>query len=126
MWRPTLNQSYKDLRIWREAMDLAEACHRLSIQFPPDEARALAVEMQRSAVAVPASIAVGCRSETTGKYLQCLSAAQGSLRALETYLILAERVGIASAAATQPVLDRCDTVAELLGGLIRSLQRHGT
>ena len=126
MWRPTLNQSYKDLRIWREAMDLAEACHRLSIQFPLDELHELTAQVRRSAISVPAKIAEACGCETAGSYLQCLSAAQGSLKALETYLILADKVGVASAAATQPVLDRCDAVGKMLDGLIRALQRHGT
>jgi four helix bundle protein len=124
MWRPTLNQSYKDLRIWREAMDLAEACYRLSIQFP-DEICELTAQVRRSAVSVPASIAEGCGCETAHSYLQCLQVAQGSLKALETYLLLADRIGMASAAATRPVLDRCDAVGKTLEGLIRALQRHG-
>jgi hypothetical protein len=30
-------QSCKDLRVWREAMNVAEACYRLSTRFPRDD-----------------------------------------------------------------------------------------
>ena len=30
-------RSYRDLRVWREAMDLAEACYRTSRAFPKEE-----------------------------------------------------------------------------------------
>jgi hypothetical protein len=52
-------QSYKDLRVWREAMNLAEACYRLSTRFPCDEAYGLTTQMRRSAVSVPANIEEG-------------------------------------------------------------------
>ena len=119
-------QSYKDLRVWREAMDLAEACYRLSTGFPRDEAYGLTAQVRRSAVSVPANIAEGYGRENRGSYVQFLKVAQGSLKELETHLVLAERVGIVSAEATVPVLDRCEVVGKMLNALIRSLQRHGT
>jgi four helix bundle protein len=119
-------QSYKDLRVWREAMDLAEACYRLSIRFPRDEAYGLTAQVRRSAASVPANIAEGYGRESTGSYVQFPKVAQGSLKELETHLMLAERVGIVGAEATTPILDRCDIVGKMLNALIRSLQRHGT
>jgi four helix bundle protein len=119
-------QSYKDLRVWREAMDLAEACYRLSIRFPRDEAYGLTAQVRRSAASVPANIAEGYGRESTGSYVQFLKVAQGSLKELETHLMLAERVGIVSAEATTPILDRCEIVGKMLNALIRSLQRRGT
>lgn len=63
--------------------------------------------------------------ENTGSFLQFLKVAQGSLKELETHLMLADRI-VVSAGATTPVLDRCEVVGKMLNGLIRSLQRHGT
>ena len=118
--------SYKDLRVWREAMDLAEACYRVSVRFPRDEAYGLTTQVRRSAVSVAANIAEGYGRENTGSYIQFLKIAQGSLKELETHLLLSERVGIVSAEITKEVLDRCDDVGKMLNSLIRSLQRHGT
>ena len=118
--------SYKDLRVWREAMDLAEACYRVSVRFPRDEAYGLTTQVRRSAVSVAANIAEGYGRENTGSYIQFLKIAQGSLKELETHLMLSERVGIVGAEVTKDVLDRCDDVGKMLNSLIRSLQRHGT
>ena len=119
-------QSHKDLRVWREAMDLAEGCYRLTIKFPRDEAYGLTAQIRRSAVSVPANIAEGYGRETTGSYIQFLKVAQGSLKELETLLMLAERVGIAGPDIIGQALDRCDVVGKMLNALIRSLQRHGS
>jgi four helix bundle protein len=106
-------------------MDLAEACYRLLVQFPPDEIDGLAAQVRRCAVAVPANVADGCEAESTAAYLRSLLVAQGSLAALETHLILAEQTGTSGAAATRRVLDRCEAVGKTLARLIRSIQRHG-
>ena len=119
-------QSHKDLRVWREAMDLAEACYRLSTAFPRDEAYGLTSQVRRSAVSVPANIAEGYGRENTGSYVQFLKVAQGSLKELETHVELAERVGIVSTEAITPILGRCEGVGKMLNALIRSLQRHVT
>jgi four helix bundle protein len=119
-------KSHRDLRVWREAMDLAEGCYRLTSKFPRDETYGLTAQIRRSVVSVPANIAEGYGRETTGSYMQFLKMAQGSLKELETLLMLTERVGIASAEITGQALDRCDVVGKMLNALMRSLQRHGT
>jgi len=120
----TAIQSHKDLRVWREAMDLAEACYLLSAHFPRDEAYGLTAQARRSAVSIPANIAEGYGRENKGSYVQFLKVAQGSLKELETHLLLGERIGIVSTEATAPILERCETIGKMLNGLIRSLQRH--
>ena len=119
-------QSYKDLRVWREAMDPAEACYRLFVRFPRDEAYGLTSQVRRSAVSVPANIAEGYGRENRGSYVQFSKVAQGSLKELETHVMLATRISVASAEAAKPVLDQCEAVGKMLNGLIRSLQRYGT
>ena len=51
--------SHRDLKVWQQAMDLAEAACLLASQLPKLEARALADQMSRSAISVPANIAEG-------------------------------------------------------------------
>ena len=53
---------------------------------------------------------------------QTLRTSQGSLKELETHLLLAGRVGIAETSAIQPILDRCEALGKMLRRLIRSLQ----
>jgi four helix bundle protein len=88
-------KSYRDLRVWQEAMTLAEACYRLTRGFPKEEMFGLSSQIRRSAASIPANIAEGHGRENTQSFIQYLRIAQGSLKELETHLMLAERVGIA-------------------------------
>ncbi len=91
-----LIRSYRDLRVWRQAMDLAGACYRTTREFPKEELYGITSQMRRAAVSVAANIAEGHGREGRGKFIQFLRVAQGSLKELETHLLLSQRVGLAS------------------------------
>ena len=114
-------QSYRDLRVWREGMLLAEEAYRFTRAFPRDELFGLTAQIRRAAASVPANIAEGYGRDNTGNYIQFLRIAQGSCKEVETHALLAERVleGIGSPTT---LLDQCDVVGKMLHGLIRSLQ----
>ncbi len=50
--------------------------------------------------------------------------AQGSLKELETHLLLAERVKLAKMDELDPMLKRCDELGKMMRSLIRSIQRR--
>ena len=101
-------QSYRDLRVWQEGMTLAETCYRLTQPFPKAELYGMTSQIRRSAVSIPANIAEGYGRENRGEFIQFLRVAQGSLKELETHLLLALRVGLANPAAVKPVLLHCE------------------
>jgi four helix bundle protein len=114
--------SYRDLRVWLDAMALAESCYRLTAQFPREELFGLTSQIRRAAGSVPANIAEGHGRENTGNFVQHLKVAQGSLKEVETHLILAERVGILAGTDLQTVLAQCESLGKMVRALIRSLQ----
>ena len=120
----TIN-SYRDLKVWQDAMGLAESCYRLTAVFPKDELFGLTSQIRRSAASVPANIAEGHGREVTGSFIQFLRVAQGSLKELETHLILAERVGVVKHSQVEQALGQCDGIGRMLRALIRSLQQKG-
>src|SRR5262249_20443788 len=103
-------------------MTLAESCYRLTGRFPRDELFGLTSQVRRAAASVPANIAEGHGRENTGSFIQQLRVAQGSLKELETHLILAERGGIWCTADLQAALGQCESLGKMLRALIRSLQ----
>ena len=121
MTDPSIN-SYRDLRVWQDAKTLAESCYRLTHHFPRDELFGLTSQIRRAAASVPANIAEGHGRENTGSFVQYLRISQGSLKELETHLLLAERVGILPVPDLQPVLAQCESLGKMLRALIRSLQ----
>jgi four helix bundle protein len=103
-------------------MTLAESCYVLTRQLPRDELFGLTSQVRRAAGSVPANIAEGHGRESTGNFVQHLRISQGSLKELETHLLLAERVGILPVFDLQPVLAQCERLGKMLRALIRSLQ----
>jgi four helix bundle protein len=108
--------------VWQEAMNLAESCYRLTRPFPRDELFGLTSQIRRASGSVPANIAEGHGRENTGNFVQHLRISQGSLKELETHLLLAERVGLLPASDSQMVLAQCESLGKMLRALIRSLQ----
>jgi four helix bundle protein len=70
----------------------------------------------------PANIAEGHGRENTGSFIQQLRIAQGSLKELETHLLLSERVGIAIKDEVHARIPQCEEVGKMLRSLIRSIQ----
>ena len=116
-------QSYRDLKVWQMAMDLAEQCYKLTRQFPRDELYGMTSQVRRSAASVAANVAEGHGRNSRGEYIQFLRVAQGSLKELETHLILAARVGLVSDSLIAQALGQSESLGKMLRALIRSLER---
>lgn len=115
-------KSYRDLRVWQGAMTLAESCYRLTRAFPKEEMFGMVSQIRRSAASVPANIAEGHGRENTRTFVQYLRISQGSLKELETHLLLAQRVGLATPQHIDPPMEQCQAIGKMLRALIRSLQ----
>jgi len=122
---PGTIQSYRDLQVWQQAMDLAEHCYRATRLFPKEELYGAVTQIRRAAASVPANIAEGNGRETRGEYIQFLRIAQGSLKEVETHVLLAQRVGLAEQVECTAILNECEAVGKMLRALIRSLQSKG-
>ncbi|RWQ17669.1 four helix bundle protein [Mesorhizobium sp.] len=113
--------SYKDLIVWQQAMDLAVAVYGATKSWPKEELYGLTSQVRRAASSVPANIAEGYGREVRGSYQQFLRIAQGSLKELETQLLIAERTGIAPNGTPASLLASTESVGKLLRLLIRKL-----
>ena len=115
-------QSYRELLVWQKAMDLATMVYHLTEPFPKREIYGLAAQLRRAGVSVPSNIAEGYGRGSRREYLQFLTIAQGSLKELETQVLLAERLAYATAAQASSVLSETEAAGKMPGGLIRSLK----
>jgi len=114
-------RSYRDLKVWQLAMDLAENAYRLSRSMPRSEMYGLTSQIRRAATSVPANIAEGYGRDSTGSYVHFLRTARGSLKELETHLLIAQRVGLLDNQATESLLKGTEGIGRMLNALIRSL-----
>ena len=104
-------------------MELAQGCYRLTRVFPREETFGLSSQIKRSASSIPANIAEGYGVENTRAFIRHLRIAQGSLKELETHLLLAERVDVTAVGTTEGLMARCESVGKMLRLFIRSLQK---
>ena len=114
--------SYRDLIVWQQAMALAASCYKATKSFPASEVYGMTSQIRRSAASIPANIAEGNGRENTGAYIHSLRIAQGSLKELETHVLLAETVELMQKPDAEQLLVACESVGKLLRALIRSLQ----
>lgn len=115
-------QSYRDLKVWQKGMDLAEACYGQTRLMPREEQFGLISQIRRAAVSVPANIAEGYGRENRGEFIQFLRVAQGSLKELETHLLLVKRVYPKVDVSVPVLLQQADELGKMLRALIRTLQ----
>ncbi len=54
-------RDFRDLRVWREGIELVVAIYRATRSFPPHELHGLTSQMRRAAVSIPSNVAEGKR-----------------------------------------------------------------
>jgi four helix bundle protein len=113
--------SYRDLLVWEQAIDLATAIYKCMKSWPKEELYGLTQPVRRAAVSVPANIAEGNGRELRAPYINFLRISQGSLKEVETHLIIAHRVGVADQGEVKQLLERCESIGKLLRLLIPKL-----
>ena len=113
--------SYKDLRVWQQSMDLVEATYRITNEFPVSERYGITNQLRRAAVSVASNIAEG-HARSTGDYLRHLGISCGSLSEMETQFIVSKRLQYLSEPDAEALLLACDQLGRMLGGLRRSLR----
>ena len=104
-------------------MDLLVESYRLAQRLPADERFALAQQIRRASVSVPANIAEGYGRLHRGDYLHHVSIARGSLMEVDTLLEAMERLGYATAFELQPARELTDHVGRMLTRLWLGLRR---
>src|SRR5262245_973292 len=106
-------------------MALTESCYLLTRKFPKDELFGLNSQIRRAATSIAANIAEGHGREHTGSFIQGLRIAQGSLKELETHLLISSRVGLVPEIDISAQLKACSDIGKMLRSLIRTLQARG-
>ena len=117
-----MSASYRDLRVWQQAMDLTVHVYELSEKFPKHETYGLMSQLRRAAVSVPSNIAEGKGRNTDRDFVHFLYQARGSLLEVETQIQLSQRLGYLGEQQAALLLKGCATVGRSLTGLINSLR----
>jgi four helix bundle protein len=117
------SQNYRDLILWQKAMDLVEQVYRTTRSFPKSEVYGLTSQMRRAAVSIPSNIAEGQGRGGDPEMVRFVRIAYGSLREVETQVLIANRLKYCDQAETKQIMEMAAEVGRLANGLIRSKER---
>lgn len=116
------SSSFRDLRVWQEAMKLTAEIYRRTANFPKHELYGLSQQIRRAAVSVPCNIAEGKGHHSDKEFAHFLFHARGSLLEMQTQLMIAEELQYLSQEEGQRLLGMAEGVGRALSGLINSLR----
>jgi four helix bundle protein len=112
---------YRDLIVWQKSMDLVVGCYQISQSFPAVEKYGLTSQLRRAAVSIPANIAEGHGRSLTNVFNNHLSIAMGSLKELETHILIAQRLEYLNQLQTTELINQCAEIGRMIRGLSRSI-----
>jgi four helix bundle protein len=115
---------YKNLEVWKKAIDLVEEIYKITKAFPDDEKYSLTSQMRRASISIPSNIAEGNRRNSQREYIRFLRISFASGAELETQMIISERLGYIQDKDIQAVNDRLEEIMKMLNGLIGSIERN--
>jgi len=116
-------RNYSDLIVWQKAMGFVEEVYRASSRFPREEVYGLTSQVRRAAVSIPSNIAEGQGRRSRREFRRFLRVAHGSLREVETQVLLAERLHYLDTDTKGQLMRMSSEIGRLLNGLVRSLSQ---
>ena len=116
-------KSYQELKVWKKTIDLVVEVYRLTSKYPPDERFGLTQQSRRASVSVPSNIAEGYGRRDRGDYLRHLSIANGSLKEVETQIVIAGRLKFVTKEEAKLAWALVQEVGKMLAALIASLKK---
>ncbi|HZB46506.1 MAG TPA: four helix bundle protein [Pyrinomonadaceae bacterium] len=115
-------KNYRDLIAWQKAMDLVEVVYKATGQFPKEEIYGLTNQLRRAVVSIPSNIAEGQGRKSDNDFRRFLAISYGSLREVETQILIVKRLNYLSEAQTERLMNLAGEVGRLINGLGHSLE----
>lgn len=115
------SRDYKDLIVWRKAMNVAREAYVLIRKLPVEERFGLADQMRRCAVSIPSNIAEGQQRKGKHEFEQFIGYAQGSRAELQTQLLLAKDFGYLTEEDIENVFYELDEIGKMLYVLSKTI-----
>lgn len=114
-------RNYRDLFAWQKAFDLAIVLYKETACFPIEEKYGITAQIRKAGISIPSNIAEGEGRKSSAEFCHFLSIAHGSLREVETQIMIAGTLGYFDNDKECMLLTMTAEVGKLINGLVRSL-----
>jgi four helix bundle protein len=112
-------QSYQNLHIWKDAIELAFRLYVITKKFPKDEQFGLVSQLRRAGVSISSNIAEGSSRKSKKDYIRFIDIAIGSLNEVESILHISQKIGLIS----EPECDTMQTSIQKLGNSLGAFRK---
>ena len=113
---------FAKLLVWQKSVELVKVCYQLTKVLHSREKYGLFSQINRASVSIAANIAEGCGSGSDREFRRYLLIARKSLYETVTLLKICDQ--IYSIQDISEILDSCNEVGKLLGGLLKKLKSN--
>jgi four helix bundle protein len=113
---------FKQLEVWKKAVELAVEIHQITNAFPKSEAYGLTDQIRRATNSISANIAEGSGKFTEADFARYLSISLGSCKEVENHLVIAHKLGYLQEDGYQNVGGKVQEVGKMLNGLIKRVR----
>lgn len=115
--------SFKDLKVWQNAMQLTVDIYHLSGSLPATERPGLSTQLQQAAIALPTRIAAGHKTGSRSGMLHACEAAIAAGTELETLLLITGQ--LYPNVPSNDLLDGLEEIQGMLSAVIKRLSTAG-
>lgn len=113
-----LKHNFRELKIWKSAMDVVKDVYFFSSQLPSEEKFGLKSQINRAAVSIAANIAEGSGRTSSKEFQYFLNISISSSFELETELILASEIFNLEVEA---IINKLHELQKMIAGFKKSL-----
>ena len=114
-------KNFRDLDVWRLAMEIIGDIYKYTKAFPKEEIYGLVSQMRRSSVSIASNIAEGFNRYHNKEYRQFLYIALGSCAELETQIEVSLLLGYITKDLRDKTTEELDHESRMLRNLIKRL-----
>jgi four helix bundle protein len=114
---------YKELIIWKKAIDLVTEIYLVTGSFPDKERFNLISQINRATVSIPSNIAEGAGRNSDKEFVQFLAISHASSYELETQLIVSRNLGYIQQEDLNKLLESIEQLQKMNFALQQKLKK---
>lgn len=107
-------RNFRELEVWKEAMEIVKKIYSITITFPVNEKFGLVSQMNRCSVSIASNIAEGCSRKSDIDFARFLEIAIGSSFELETQVLITKELNYANKEIAEDVIIKLNILQKRL------------
>jgi four helix bundle protein len=119
-------RNFRNLDIWKDAIDIAVEIYESTQDFPKEEEFGLKSQLRRASVSISFNIAEGSSRSSDREYVRFLEIAEGSAFEVETQLIVSTRVKVLASRKSEKLMQLIQSLQRRINSLIQKIRKDMT